>query len=367
MYKTHISRKDFEARLDVPMLEEMRSPASSVWLEMLLVDLQASGEDIRAQLEAFRSAADGFFSDEKVFGITSRDYLGRVEFRPIIALDRLRWELSRVPVSCRLETTYPPCPYDDTRSAEEVLAHFEGQTFYVGTPNCPQSVFPVLTDFDEVGTGNGRWCFYPPELAGSLGFSLTPTWDESDSVVDWIMDFVENEGYSREPRLIKVGEETESVWSFYRMSVDGVLPAAAVSPVQQQAEIKAAATKPVAENVAVFEAAAAEAAAAEMGSPASEDFAAAGSEAAAAETDTALASRILREKFLVSAESRLSRTSVYEVYTASVHQRSRTPMSAGKFYRLLREVYPQVIEKTPRLDGKAVRCFIGLARVENIK
>lgn len=364
MYKTHINESDLDARIYFPNTTEVMPIASAEWLYLFHQALYDAENDVSAMYDAVHGAVSCFFSENPVFRVKEQ---GGVD---IITLERLRWELSRVPLLFKLRATYPTSVIDPTISTKVILAERPGYRFAVGAPQCPKDVFSVVydSDMDRLVHQKDVFGFYPPSLAASLGLPLTPTWSAETSIIDWMMDFVESERNRRLPRILK--QDCPPGWSFYRVSVDGLPTSEPVSIPTDNLEVKAAAGVSESGDSETSKAAAATSKAAaevvEKAAAMSVDAPKVAAPSFEEASDTEIAIHILKERFRMSSGDPIVRTEVYQTYKTCLSEQAalRNPLSAGKFYRLVREVYPDVLDKTTRIAEKTTRCFVGIQQTQ---
>lgn len=181
----------------------LESAASCIWARTLLDRLESAGLDVDAVCRVFRSVSDNVSIDR----------------------DRVRFELSRIPVWFR-------CVSDtkkDTNGISNVEVNYlvlaDGREFEAGSVLCPRDVFahkPLRRDYK---LGESVLSFYPVDLARELGFEITRTWTESDSIVDWIADFGNTEAFRSEPSLEVLETETDVIYKLrYESETDAGVP-----------------------------------------------------------------------------------------------------------------------------------------------
>ena len=107
-------------------------------------------------------------------------------------LEGLRYYFSRVPVvfTYALDTSKSPPAYF---TQSHVVLSREGQKYEIGSQTCPREYFEgrLETQRNRVSTGTRVWGLYPPIDAKRLSFPIIPTWEETDSVIDWLLSIVE--------------------------------------------------------------------------------------------------------------------------------------------------------------------------------
>lgn len=105
------------------------------------------------------------------------------------ATSRTCWELSRIPVLLRYEEREVLERYGDMRIQSGVW--WKNRFHEIGSDTCPEDVV--------TNRNNTVWCFYEPHLAKKMDFEIIHTWDQDDSIVDWVTNFVqEPQTYSAE-------------------------------------------------------------------------------------------------------------------------------------------------------------------------
>ena len=97
-------------------------------------------------------------------------------------LERVRWELARVPTML-IVVKYSRQLYSG-RSEEFIgLQTCDGSyRFSIDAAYCPDYV----PDLDKESDGDTVWCLCTQEQARALQCFITPCWSETDSLVDWI-------------------------------------------------------------------------------------------------------------------------------------------------------------------------------------
>ena len=144
-------------------------PSSHNWVVGLVSYLKTSGTNIAAVCAVLHRV---FSSDTKLEG--------------------LRYYFSRVPVvfTYALDTSKSPPAYF---TQSQVVLSREGQKYEIGSQTCPREYFEgrLETQRNRVSTGTRVWGLYPPKDAKRLSFPIIPTWEETDSVIDWLLSIVE--------------------------------------------------------------------------------------------------------------------------------------------------------------------------------
>lgn len=99
-------------------------------------------------------------------------------------IDRIRFELSRVPVLflCKFHVRYNP--YASPQRIESWSFERDGRRFGYGSDNFPSHVLP--DDIDDSADGRVVCCFYPVDLVSKVGFGIVPVWDKDTSFVSWV-------------------------------------------------------------------------------------------------------------------------------------------------------------------------------------
>ena len=67
--------------------------------------------------------------------------------------------------------------------------------------SCPKDVFLSLPRLADVSNDQPVLCFYPFAKAMELEFPLAPIWSETDSLVDAVCNFAENEAQKPSPQI----------------------------------------------------------------------------------------------------------------------------------------------------------------------
>ncbi len=101
---------------------------------------------------------------------------------------RMRWELSRLPVLLTFDTQRL------IEGREHVLTpgiRWRNSFYTVGSLICPKDVFWDKA-YREISSGDCIWCFYSPKSSIDIDLPDIHTWDENDSIVDWVARFVEH-------------------------------------------------------------------------------------------------------------------------------------------------------------------------------
>ena len=96
---------------------------------------------------------------------------------------RIRWELSRIPVRHQF------AEYDVDEGHAFVCRRgiWQGDGFFkIGSEVLPKDVF-WEEEHRYVAAKEAHWCFHDPEKSSTIH-----TWEQDDSIVDWITLFVEN-------------------------------------------------------------------------------------------------------------------------------------------------------------------------------
>ena len=144
-------------------------PASHNWVVELVSYLKTSGTNIAAVCAVLHRV---FSSDTKLEG--------------------LRYYFSRVPVvfTYALDSSKSPPAYF---TQSHVVLSREGQKYKIGSQTCPREYFEgrLETQRNRVSTGTRVWGLYPPKDAKRLSFPIIPTWEETDSVIDWLLSIVQ--------------------------------------------------------------------------------------------------------------------------------------------------------------------------------
>ena len=187
-------------------------PSCHDWVQELVSFLVAAGTDADAVCESFRRAFDS------------------------VNIEGLRHYFSRIPVSF----TYT-CVQGERRSPStrlrvtEVMLAREGQTYEIGSEQCPKEYFEkrLETRVNRVKTGERVWGLYPPEAAKQLLSELIPTWDETDSVIDWLFAFVQTEAIRPSPRIDCQREGDDIVYRFTYPAIDSIVKAVEVPAVSE--------------------------------------------------------------------------------------------------------------------------------------
>ena len=125
--------------------------------------------------------------------------------------DRVRFELARVPVWFFCLSSFE-FGFSRIKVEKFKVKVADGRTFEVGSEQCPKHVFRSTPSKKDYRLGIGVLAFYPVALAEQLGFEITRTWIETDSLVDWIAEFAQTEGLRKHPRLEVVETENDRIY-----------------------------------------------------------------------------------------------------------------------------------------------------------
>lgn len=134
--------------------------------------------------------------------------------------DCVRFELARVPVWFFCVSSFE-FGFSRIREEKFQVKVADGRTFEVGSEQCPKHVFRATPSEKDHRLGIGVLAFYPVALAEQLGFEITRTWIETDSLVDWIAEFAQTEGLRKHPRLEVVETENDRIYKLrYKSKAD---------------------------------------------------------------------------------------------------------------------------------------------------
>ncbi|MYF97684.1 hypothetical protein F4212_00905 [Candidatus Poribacteria bacterium] len=103
-------------------------------------------------------------------------------------LERIRWELARIPVAFMVVKHSRPVGAGG--SEEQVIGLKTSDTettFSLDAANCPDYV----PDLETLSDGDTLWCLCSQQQARNLQRDTYPSWQETDSVIDWIVAFVD--------------------------------------------------------------------------------------------------------------------------------------------------------------------------------
>ena len=129
-------------------------------------------------------------------------------------VERLRFYFSRVPIPFTYERGFGRDPTSHLTVTRLVLAR-EGQEYRIGGKECPREYFERLqTSEKRAFMGSRVWGLYPPDEAERLSFPLVPTWPVEDSIVDWLVAFVQTEAICPSPRFECVSEGDDIIYRF---------------------------------------------------------------------------------------------------------------------------------------------------------
>ena len=149
--------------------------------------------------------------------------------------DRVRFELARVQVLLLCVSSFE-LGFSRIRSEKFKVKVADGRSFEVGSEQCPKHVFRSTPSKEDHRRGREVLSFYPVALAEQLGFEITRTWTEDDSIVDWIADFAQTEGLRAKPRLSVEKTEHDCIYKLWHNTAD--IPhtkhSAAVNRTEQQ-------------------------------------------------------------------------------------------------------------------------------------
>lgn len=138
--------------------------------------------------------------------------------------DRVRFELARVPVWFFCLSSFE-FGFSRIKVEKFKVKVADGRTFEVGSEQCPKHVFRSTPSKKDYRLGIGVLAFYPVALAEQLGFEITRTWIETDSLVDWIAEFAQTEGLRKHPRLEVVETENDRIYKLrYKSKADVDVP-----------------------------------------------------------------------------------------------------------------------------------------------
>ena len=208
MLSCFIRREDLVYRLEYESFVGCATPVSSAWLSLLLQDLDEAGDSVPKLSDAFCEAARLLKADDDE------------EF-----MTQMSWELARIVVPAK-------------------LLYQSGETWYIELtddynvlrPELGSAGFPysLLGDYDTSQFCRGlslELFFLPTELEAEKLFLATKTvankdrrnvktWDPSDSLVHWVIEFAESQGASARPMIRRIGIGDDIQWSFYLPSKD---------------------------------------------------------------------------------------------------------------------------------------------------
>jgi len=172
--------------VDCPFYDADSAPIvgiSTLWISDFLTCLDAGGSDISFVCKAFSSVIN------------------------LSHIDKVRFELSRIPVWYRLCAYRKLSANGMTRIDAFGVRTLSGETIEVGSVGCPKDVLPRSFNRHAYDKNTCVQCFYPVDLARTMGLDGYPSWSVSYSLVDWILRFSQTEGLRTSPRLFV--EETD--------------------------------------------------------------------------------------------------------------------------------------------------------------
>lgn len=211
MFTCSFSREELVYRLAYEDFVGCSDTVASVWLSYLLEDLETAGTSVPKLSKSLCDAATLLKPDE-VDTLT----------------DQMSWELARVVVPARVLYNSGETWYIKLTDDHQVLQPD------LGSPGFP---YALLGDYDTSLFCRGhsiRLFFLPAELkaerleVATKGASrqhrlLVKTWESSDSVVDWVIEFAKSQGRSARPSIRCLGTGDAVEWHFYLPSKDTFL------------------------------------------------------------------------------------------------------------------------------------------------
>lgn len=101
--------------------------------------------------------------------------------------DRHKWELARIPM---LWTFYEEQINYGTHFTSEIGIRIGSSFCKIGSDHCPFDVF-YASEHKQIRHEQKHWCFYDFDLATKLGIEVVKTWSVSDSIVDWVISWMQ--------------------------------------------------------------------------------------------------------------------------------------------------------------------------------
>ena len=175
--------------------------------DLYLVDSIVSGKYMRNLRDRLDSAVDDVHEICNAFAFISGLY----------DIDRVRFELARVPVWLVCESSFER-GISGFKVEKFKVKVADGRTFEVDSEQCPKHVFRSRPSKKDHRLNRDVLAVYPVALAERLGFEITPTWTEDDSIVDWIAEFAQTEGLRAEPRLCVERTEHDCIYKLWYKS-----------------------------------------------------------------------------------------------------------------------------------------------------
>ncbi|MDE0555828.1 MAG: hypothetical protein OXI24_16545 [Candidatus Poribacteria bacterium] len=99
-------------------------------------------------------------------------------------IDRIRFELSRVPVLFLYKRHVRYNAYASPQRIETWGFEREGRRLEFGSNDLPLDALPE--DIEDLSDGRVVCCFYPVDLAYKIGSDVVPVWDKDTSFVSWV-------------------------------------------------------------------------------------------------------------------------------------------------------------------------------------
>ena len=200
IFKT-FARSELQKRLDTPKLRStwgtpIRDPISFDWAQAFLDDLDTAKQKILKIQTAFSNAMNYTAS-----------------------LDSVREELSLIPVSLRYRKfrRRKYNAYKLTLATIIEVTDDQKRYFEIGSDDCPKSVFPTGTNLfpRDVKSGDTVWCHFPVHLALHNGFQIVRTWNQNDSIVDWLEVFLNLEDPEASIRVEELWDPEDTRYTLY--------------------------------------------------------------------------------------------------------------------------------------------------------
>jgi hypothetical protein len=182
---------------------------SEKWLTLLFMDLENAGESETELCQAMCQAADCFKDDESTE-----------------LFDRVSWELARIPVGAKAVWQNGTQWFIEIQEDEQLIRT------ELGSREAPVLGMPDYI-LDRFYTGRRLQLFYLPDQLQRAGLEVASrgmlrkernvkTWDFTDSLVHWIMEFAKSQGASTQPNIRKRETEEGTQWIFYLPSKDRI-------------------------------------------------------------------------------------------------------------------------------------------------
>lgn len=202
MYKTILYDSDITQRLGYKIRQEF---VSDKFLSLLHEKLEAAADNPTLLLQAFDTALSSYKTD----------------------LDRIRWELARCPVLFQVVNEIRYDPYSYRQNTPYVGLQRVGRAFSVEDVQFKEGALP--RDISEYENMDTVWFLYSAEQAKMIQQD-TASWSEDNSLVDWMIEFVNTDREREVPRIVKLAALLNirvRSWAFYRASVE---PLSATAP-----------------------------------------------------------------------------------------------------------------------------------------